>query len=135
LIKIAPAKFHLAMRKVVAIVDDEPDITTVLKRGLEQSGFTVDAFNNPQTALDSFKPNYYDLMIIDIRMPKINGFDLYREVRKKDPDVKVCFLTAFEIYYEEFRKMFPTIDVKAFVRKPVSIAALVKQINTTIGSP
>jgi DNA-binding response OmpR family regulator len=123
------------MRKVVAIVDDEPDITTVLKRGLEQSGFTVDAFNNPQTALDSFKPNYYDLMIIDIRMPKINGFDLYREVRKKDPDVKVCFLTAFEIYYEEFRKMFPTIDVKAFVRKPVSIAALVKQINTTIGSP
>jgi DNA-binding response OmpR family regulator len=122
------------MRKVV-IVDDEPDITTVLKRGLEQNGFAVDAFNDPQAALDSFKPDYYDLMIIDIRMPKINGFDLYREVRKKDANVKVCFLTAFEIYYEEFRKMFPTIDVKAFVRKPVSIAALVKQINTTIESP
>ena len=121
------------MRKV-AIVDDEQDITTVLKRGLEQNGFAVDAFNDPQAALDSFKPDYYDLMIIDIRMPKINGFDLYREIRKKDANVKVCFLTAFEIYYEEFRKMFPTIDVKAFVRKPVSIAALVKQINTTIES-
>ncbi len=122
------------MRKV-AIVDDEPDITTVLKRGLEQNGFSVDAFNDPQVALNSFQPDHYDLMIIDIRMPKLNGFDLYREVRKKDANVKVCFLTAFEIYYEEFRKMFPTIDVKAFVRKPVSIAALVKQINTTIESP
>jgi YesN/AraC family two-component response regulator len=74
-------------------------------------------------------------MIIDIRMPKLNGFDLYREIRKKDSNVKVCFLTAFEIYYEEFRKMFPTIDVKAFVRKPVSISALIKQANMIIGSP
>ena len=119
----------------VAIVDDEQDITTVLKRGLEQNGFAVDAFNDPQVALSSFKPDHYDLMIIDIRMPKLNGFDLYREVRKIDAKVKVCFLTAFEIYYEEFRKMFPTIDVKAFVRKPVSISALVKQINATIESP
>jgi DNA-binding response OmpR family regulator len=116
----------------VAVVDDEPDITTVLKRGLEQHGFTVDSFNDPQIALANFKPNYYDLMILDIRMPKLNGFDLYREIRKRDGHTKVCFLTAFEIYYEEFRKMFPTIDVKAFVRKPVSISALVKQINTTI---
>lgn len=122
------------MRKL-AIVDDEQDITTVLKRGLEQNGFAVDAYNDPQAALNSFKPDYYDLMIIDIRMPKINGFDLYREVRRKDANVKVCFLTAFEIYYEEFRKMFPTIDVKAFVRKPVGISTLVKQINTTIESP
>jgi len=122
------------MRKV-AIVDDEVDITTVLKKGLEQNRFSVDAFNDPQAALDSFKPDYYDLLILDIRMPKMNGFDLYREVRKKDSRVKVCFLTAFEIYYEEFRKMFPTIDVKAFVRKPVSISALVKQVNATIESP
>jgi DNA-binding response OmpR family regulator len=121
--------------KRVAIVDDEADITTVLKRGLEQHGFEVDAFNDPQMTLEYFKPNYYDLMIIDIRMPKLNGFDLYREIRKKDSNVKVCFLTAFEIYYEEFRKMFPTIDVKAFVRKPVSISALIKQVNMIIGSP
>jgi|SRR5579884_889834 DNA-binding response OmpR family regulator len=121
--------------KRVAIVDDEADITTVLKRGLEQHGFEVDAYNDPQMTLEYFKPNYYDLMIIDIRMPKLNGFDLYREIRKKDSNVKVCFLTAFEIYYEEFRKMFPTIDVKAFVRKPVSISALIKQVNMIIGSP
>ena len=119
--------------KRLAVVDDEPDITTVLKRGLEQHGFAVESFNDPQMALANFKPAYYDLMIIDIRMPKLNGFDLYREIRKRDGTTKVCFLTAFEIYYEEFRKMFPTIDVKAFVRKPVSISSLVKQINTTIG--
>ena len=71
-------------------------------------------------------------MIIDIRMPRINGFDLYRQVKKRDTGVKVCFLTAFQIYYEEFRKMFPTIDAKAFIRKPVSISNLVNQINVTI---
>ena len=119
--------------KRIAIVDDEPDITTVLKKGLEQNRFSVDAFNDPQAALAHFKPSYYDLMVIDIRMPKMNGFDLYRQLRKKDGNVRVCFLTAFEIYYEEFRQLFPTIDVRAFVRKPVSIQSLVKLINETIG--
>ena len=121
--------------KRIAIVDDEPDITAVLKKGLEQNGFAVEAFNDPRQALSSYKPQHYDLMIIDIRMPNINGFDLYRELKKKDSSVKVCFLTAFEIYYEEFRKMFPNIDVRAFVRKPVGIAALVKQINSVIETP
>lgn len=121
--------------KRIAIVDDEPDITAVLKKGLEQNGFAVDTFNDPRIALSNFKPQYYDLMIIDIRMPHINGFDLYRELKKKDSSVRVCFLTAFEIYYEEFRKMFPNIDVRAFVRKPVGIAALVKQINAVIEVP
>ncbi|HLG37119.1 MAG TPA: response regulator [Nitrososphaera sp.] len=121
--------------KRIAIVDDEPDITAVLKKGLEQNGFAVDAFNDPRVALSNFKPQFYDLMIIDIRMPHINGFDLYRELKKKDSSVRVCFLTAFEIYYEEFRKMFPNIDVRAFVRKPVGIAALVKQINAVIEVP
>lgn len=122
------------MRRI-GIVDDEPDITAVLKKGLEQNGFTVDTFNDPRVALSNFKPQYYDLVIIDIRMPHINGFDLYRELKKKDSSVRVCFLTAFEIYYEEFRKMFPNIDVRAFVRKPVGIAALVKQVNAVIESP
>lgn len=120
--------------KRVAVVDDEPDITTVLRRGLEHHGFAVDVFNDPQAALANFNPGYYDLMIIDIRMPKLNGFDLYRELKKKDADVKVCFLTAFEIYYDEFRKMFPTIDVRAFIRKPVSLSTLVSQVNATIES-
>lgn len=120
--------------KRIAVVDDEPDITNVLKKGLERYGFIVDTFNDPQAALASFQPMYYDLMIIDIRMPRINGFDLYRQLKKRDTGVKVCFLTAFQIYYEEFRKMFPTIDVKAFITKPVGISNLVNQINAAIAS-
>jgi DNA-binding response OmpR family regulator len=120
--------------KRIAVVDDEPDITNVLKKGLERHGFTVDTFNDPRAAIESFQPMYYDLMVIDIRMPRINGFDLYRQLKKRDTGVKVCFLTAFQIYYEEFRKMFPTIDVKAFIRKPVSISNLVNQINAAIAS-
>ena len=120
--------------KRIAVVDDEPDITNVLKKGLERHGFTVDTFNDPRAAIASFQPMYYDLMVIDIRMPRINGFDLYRQLKKRDTGVKVCFLTAFQIYYEEFRKMFPTIDVKAFIIKPVSISNLVNQINVAITS-
>jgi DNA-binding response OmpR family regulator len=120
--------------KRIAVVDDEPDITNVLKKGLERNGFTVDTFNDPHVALASFQPRHYDLVIIDIRMPRINGFDLYRQLKKRDTDVKVCFLTAFQIYYEEFRMLFPKIDVKAFIRKPVSISNLVNQINAAITS-
>ncbi|MGI0024145.1 MAG: response regulator, partial [Nitrososphaera sp.] len=77
----------------------------------------------------------YDLMIIDIRMPKLNGFDLYRELKKKDGSVRVCFLTAFEIYYEEFRKLFPSIEVRAFVTKPVTISSLVNLISAKLNVP
>lgn len=116
----------------IAIVDDEPDITEALKKGLEQNGFVVETFNDPRLALSSFRPGYYDLVIMDIRMPHLNGFELYRELKKLDTDVKVSFLTAFEIYYEEFKKIFPNIEARPFITKPVSIAALVSQINSAI---
>jgi DNA-binding response OmpR family regulator len=132
-IKILPAKFYLFIKRI-AVVDDERDITNVLKKGRERQGFAVDTFNDPHSAVASFQPKYYDLMIMDIRMPRINGFDLYRQLKKRDTSVKVCFLIAFQIYYEEFRKMFSTIDVKAFIRKPVSISNLAKQIDAAIAS-
>ena len=120
--------------KRIAVVDDEHDITIILKKALEHHDhdFAVDTFNDPQAVLATFQPSYYDLMIIDIRMPRMNGFDLYRELKKRDSGVRVCFLTAFEIYYEEFKKLFPTIDAKAFIRKPISISNLVNQINAII---
>jgi two-component system, OmpR family, response regulator ChvI len=120
--------------KSIAIVDDERDLPNVLKKGLEHHDFAVDTFNDPQAALASFQPVHYNLMIIDIRMPRINGFNLYRQLKKRDSSVKACFLTVFQIYYEEFRKMFPTIYVKAFIRKPVTISNLVHQKNTAIAS-
>jgi CheY-like chemotaxis protein len=81
-------------RRILA-VDDNPDITTTIKTGLEDSGlFYVDTFNDPKLALSSFRPGMYDLILIDFKMPKMYGHELYDEIKKLDEKVKVCFLTA-----------------------------------------
>ena len=95
----------------ILLVDDEQDITTIAKKGLQRSGFEVDTFNNPLEALSSFKDNQYDVALLDIRMPSMNGFDLYKKLRKIDSNIKVCFITAFEMYEEEFKKMFPSYNI------------------------
>jgi DNA-binding response OmpR family regulator len=119
----------------ILIVDDENDITSSIKTGLTKNGFDVDAYTDPQKALDDFKPNVYDLSIIDVRMPKMSGFELCREIKKKDDDAKICFMTAFEIYYDEFNKVFPTINVQCFIRKPISLADLISHIRTELNMP
>jgi DNA-binding response OmpR family regulator len=115
----------------VLLVDDEADIVRVLKRGLELKGFMVDAFDYPQEAIKSFKPNVYDLAILDIRMPGLNGFTLYRQLKKIDPSLTACFLSAFEMDPEEFKKVFPSMadSVKTIIKKPVTISNLIKEIN------
>jgi len=116
----------------ILIVDDEPDITLVIKGGLENSGYLVDAFNGPEQVLSFFKPDYYDIMIFDIRMPRLNGFQLYREIRKRDGKSKVCFMTAFDVYKDEFAKMFPSYDVKCFIKKPVRIRDLQAMVKSQL---
>ena len=118
--------------KKILVVDDEPDITLSIKNGLKRKGFEVDTYNDPLKALDDFKPGVYDLLLIDIRMPKLNGFELYRELKKKSENITVCFFTAFEVYYDEFRKVFPALDVKCFIRKPITINELVMHINSEL---
>jgi two-component system catabolic regulation response regulator CreB/two-component system response regulator ChvI len=113
----------------ILVVDDEADIGLVMKLGLEKEGFAVDVFNNPIDAKAQFKPGVYDLLLLDIRMPEINGFQLYRELVKIDPRAKICFITAFEIYYDEFRRVFPKLKVDCFVRKPVGIEKLARVIR------
>ena len=117
------------MEPRVLIVDDEVDITDALKAGLERRGFKVDTFNDPVEALADFKPSVYDISILDIRMPKMNGFELYREMRKVDGRASVCFLTAFDVHKEEFEKMFPDVKVKAFLKKPITIDSLVSNLK------
>jgi len=111
------------------VVDDEPDVAATIKMGLERDGFTVDAFTDPQAALDNFKQDYYALLITDIRMPDMNGFELYREIRKKDEKIKVAFMTAFEIYESEFSKVFKNTEVKLFFKKPVMLSELVSRVK------
>lgn len=113
----------------IMVVDDEPDILVVFKKALETSGFAVDAFTKPEEALSHFKPDFYAMIITDIRMPVMNGFELYRQVKKIDDKIKVAFVTAFEVYEDEFRKVFTNIDVKCFIKKPVSPADLVTRVK------
>ena len=120
--------------KNILVVDDDIDITLLIKEGLEQKGFYIESYNDPEVALREFKPDFYDLMLVDIRMPKVNGFEFYHAVRKNDIKVKVCFITAFEDYREEFRETFPMLDeFKYFIRKPKAVEDLVNHVATILG--
>lgn len=119
----------------ILIVDDELDITTVLKKGLEQAGYRVFTFNDPEQALVHFKEHYFDLLLLDIKMPRMNGFQLYKSIIKKDPSQKVCFMTAFEIYVNEFKKVFPNYQIHCFIRKPISIKDLVSIVRGQLAKP
>ena len=120
------------MNKIL-IVDDEPDLTQVSTLALEYHGFKVDSFNDPQEALSKYAPGLYDLVILDVKMPKMSGFELYHEIKKKDNNANVCFLTASELYYEEFRKRkYCALDKNLFIRKPIENEELVKEINRMI---
>ena len=121
-------------RRRILIVDDEPDITSSFKEALRDNGFEqVETANDPLLALKNFKAGSYDLLIIDIVMPEMDGFSLYEEIRKIDKKVKVCFITAFEINYQALRAVFPAIDdIGCFIRKPIDMDDLVKRINAEI---
>jgi two-component system, OmpR family, response regulator ChvI len=118
------------------LVDDEQDITFALTIGLEDNGFAVDAFNDPLVALQSFKEKWkdkeekpYDLGLIDVKMPKMNGFELYNQIRKIDDRIKVCFITAFDIQKDEYFDSFVIPrdkDKPTIIRKPIAIDELVK---------
>jgi DNA-binding response OmpR family regulator len=113
----------------VMIVDDEQDITTIFKIGLEKNEFIVTTFNDPLEALSKFRPGLYDLLILDVRMPGMNGFQLYQKIRDINNKVKVCFLTAFDEYLREFKNTFLFLEeVKCYLKKPITIQDLVKRL-------
>lgn len=112
----------------IFLVDDERDILLFYKTGLEQNGFLVHAFNDPLQALLSFKADEYDLVILDIKMPRMNGFELHREIQKIDGNVKVCFITAFVSYYESLKEIFDMPDIRC-IKKPIDIRSLVEKIT------
>jgi DNA-binding NtrC family response regulator len=118
------------------VVDDEPDITLTLEAGLEIVGlFDVETFNDPESVLKSFKPDYYSLVLIDIMMPKMDGFQLYERLKKIDPDVKACFLTASEMYYGVHRGVeHCALNKDVFLQKPISNDDLIKEVNKKIYS-
>ena len=122
-------------KKRVFVVDDEKDIALVCRMILEDAGFEVDIFTDPILALTSFKPNFYDLIILDIKMPNMDGFELYKKLKELDDKVKVCFLTASEMYYKTFRsKEYFSIDNDLFIYKPIGNKDLLQKVNKIITS-
>jgi DNA-binding response OmpR family regulator len=130
-VKISPHNDEVQSNKhTILLVDDDCDIIDVLKRGLEMHGLHVHSFSSSHEALLAFKPNTYDIAILDIRMPAMTGFQLFREINRIDTGVAVCFLSAFEIQPEEFKSVFPSMHgVKTIIKKPVSINKLLKEIS------
>ena len=126
-------KTPTAPNKLMA-VDDDFDITFTLKRSFEKRGFSIDIYNDPIEALANFKPNYYDLLLLDVKMPKMNGFELYQEINKMDRDAKVCFFTAYEALYDSLRKQFPNLNTGWLIGKPISVSDLIRKINEEIPS-
>jgi DNA-binding response OmpR family regulator len=124
------------MNKRVLLVDDEPDLNLTLKITLEENGFKVDSFTDPLSALENFKgeaAGMYELLILDMKMPNMNGFELYRQIKKIDDKVKICFLTAGEMDYVQFRKeLFPALDNNCYIQKPIENETLIKRLNKII---
>jgi CheY-like chemotaxis protein len=115
----------------VLIVDDERDIVQVYQRFLEQHEFDVEAFIDPQSALLNYKPNNYDLLLLDIRMPGITGFELYKALSEKEEKnkPKVCFVTAYSELAEEVKKYNPEFDGGNILKKPVTMDHLYERVN------
>ena len=122
--------------KRILLVDDEQDVTYTVKIVLENNGFLVDSYNDPTLALSNFKLGFYDLLLLDIRMPKINGFDLYQKIREIDSNVKICFLTASELFYEEYRRLdvYPSVNKERFIQKPIRTEELIHLLNEILYS-
>ena len=113
------------------VIDDELDICIMLKVVLEQNGFLVNYYSNPIIALDEFKSYFYNLIILDIQMPEINGMQLYREIRKRDKKAKICFLTGNEALFD---KAYKFTSVYTFITKPVENKELIRIINDVLNS-
>jgi two-component system, OmpR family, response regulator ChvI len=121
----------------ILLVDDESDVTTALTFALEDYGFEVDSYNNPLAALSDFKSNYYDLAILDIKMPEMDGFELSRKIRTEDENLRICFLTALTDLRDhmlDINDLSPAFVKDRVIRKPISNKDLISDINRTISS-
>jgi CheY-like chemotaxis protein len=125
--------------KRILIVDDEPDVTLTFAAGIEyyqnneSRKFEVYTHNDPEVALSKFKPNFYDLLLTDIFMPKMNGLELSQKIVELDPNIRVCFMSAAEVNIEALREVYPKArSIGCFIKKPVTINYLVKRLQTEL---
>ena len=117
----------------ILLVDDEPDLRNTIERGLQLSGCIVESEGHPDNVLSKFRPSQYDIVILDVGMPEMDGFELYERLARIDTQIKVCFLTAYDAeYFREFRKRFPRVPEECFLRKPVGIKELLNTVKSQL---
>jgi CheY-like chemotaxis protein len=117
----------------IMIVDDNQDIARLFAITLQDNGFAVDVFNDSFSALANYKAGIYDLLLLDIRMPGMNGYELYQKIRDVDDKVEVCFITAYEEFLHDFKRLFQGLEeVDCFVTKPVEMHNLVKIVKSKL---
>jgi DNA-binding response OmpR family regulator len=122
------------LKSRIMVIDDNSDIGLTLRMGLEINDKTmqVDCYDNPVTALSEFRPDFYDLLLIDVNMPVMNGFELCQKLLQKDLNVRVCFMTAGEINIDAAKEVHPLKSIGCFIKKPISGDALVKRIRAEL---
>jgi CheY-like chemotaxis protein len=126
--------------KRILIVDDHPDIILTFKKGLEAENeysggkifFQVYAYDDPLLALSEFKLNFYDLLLVDVNMPKVNGFEFSEKILELDVNVRVCYISAGEMNIEALREQYPSLSIGCFIKKPITIENLVRRVKAEL---
>ncbi|MFL6365704.1 MAG: response regulator [Nitrososphaeraceae archaeon] len=122
-------------RKRILLVDDEPDLCMIYRIVLQDAGYECIPYTNSVKAMQEFKPNYYDLILLDIKMPILNGFELCKKIREADKTVQIAFITASEVYYEKAReKYYPELANINYIQKPIGNEELVRIVNIMIAA-
>lgn len=131
---LSPISSESRLKRRIMIIDDNSDIAFTLRMGLEINDKTlqVDCYDNPVTALMEFRPELYDLLLIDINMPMMNGFELCQKLLQKDINVRVCFMTSGEINMDAVREVHPLKSIGCFIKKPITTDALVQRIKAEL---
>jgi DNA-binding response OmpR family regulator len=125
-------RLNSSERKKILFIDDDSDITTISKTALERNGFEVQTSESSLSVLENFKPGSYDLLLIDIKMREMDGFELYDKLRKMDNNINVCFITAATEYYDKFKERYPWLHKECFITKPIRLENLVNTINSVL---
>jgi CheY-like chemotaxis protein len=126
--------------KTILVVDDDQNTTLAVKSGLENENshitnrisYLVHTYNFPSSALSEFKPNFYDLLLIDVEMPNMNGFEFSTKILEIDADPKICFMSAAEVNYEALREIYPSVSFGCFIKKPISLEHLIRRVRAEL---
>ena len=138
--QIQERKEQSPFSKRILIVDDDPDITFTFKKAFEEANrisgnkisFHVNTYNDPLLALSEFKPDFYDLMLVDIIMPKMNGFDFCVKVFEVDLNPKVCFISSALINQEALKEQYPSLSFGCFIEQPITIDSLIRRVEAEL---